>query len=106
MTVLKRTLNAITLTNVFSPFIKDKSSVLNKIKNLNTHFFLNVSKGQMTFLLVMPLYFKRPTFYIPIKMEAFSYVEIPIYSRRDLFKGHSQKCSKIFYKTNKMQVFP
>ena len=42
---------------------------------------------------------------IPIQMKGFSYVEISIYSRRNLSVCFSQKCLKIFYKTNKIQVF-
>ena len=47
--------------------------------------------------------------YIPIKMEDFFNVEISIYSRAGFLiyssVVFSQRCSKIFYKTNKMQVF-
>ena len=46
---------------------------------------------------------------IPIKMKGFYYVEISIYSRAGFFiylsLDFSQRYPKIFYITNKMQVF-
>ena len=47
--------------------------------------------------------------HIPIKMKVFFNVEISIYSRAGFFiyssVDFSQRCSKIFYKTNKIKVF-